>query len=228
MGQTETSILLWASEEDAIYKPGSVGRPVFHADVTIVDKQGKTCPPNQIGEIVVCGSVMMTEYWNDAGKTREAIRNGWLHTGDMAYRDADGYFFLVDRAKDMFISGGENVYPAEVERILRTHPAIDDVAVIGVPDPRWNEVGCAFVRRAEGKKLSEADVIRCCDKKLARYKWPKHVIFVDHFPRTALGKIRKPELRQKYDTRHRTLDVNQLNQPMTSNENNYQEYVSHG
>ncbi len=228
MGQTETSILLWASEKDAIDKPGSVGRPVFHADVTIVDKRGRPCPPNEVGEIVVRGSIMMTEYWHDADKTREAIRDGWLHTGDLAYRDADGYFFLVDRAKDMFISGGENVYPAEIERVLRTHPAIDEVAVIGVPDARWNESGCVFVQSAKGKKISEADVIRYCDGKLARYKWPRRVIFVDHFPCTALGKIRKSELRQQYDTRRRALDDRGLNQPMISNENNYQEYVPHG
>ncbi len=229
MGQTETSILLWASEDDAIRKPGSVGRPVFHADVTIVDKRGKTCPPDQVGEIVVRGSIMMTEYWRDAARTEEAIKDGWLHTGDLAYRDADGYFFLVDRARDMFISGGENVYPAEIERVLRTHPDIDAVAVIGVPDARWNEAGCAFVQTVEGKIISEADVIRCCEGKLARYKWPQCVIFVDHFPRTALGKIRKSELRQQYDTQYRSLDGKELNQPILSNNNNnYQEYVSHG
>jgi len=228
MGQTETSILLWASEADAIDKPGSVGRPVFHAEVTIMDRSGKICPPNQVGEIVVRGSVMMTEYWHDSGKTTESIRNGWLHTGDLAYRDGDGYFYLVDRARDMYISGGENVYPAEIERVLRTHPAIEDVAVIGVPDARWNEVGCAFVQPAESQNISGADVVLFCDGKLARYKWPRHVIFVDHFPRTALGKIRKFELRQQYDSHHRSSDRTELNQPMISNEYNYQEYVSHG
>jgi fatty-acyl-CoA synthase len=228
MGQTETSILLWASEEDAIDKPGSVGRPVFHAEVTIVDSSGNVCPPNQVGEIVVRGSVMMTEYWRDAGKTTESIRNGWLQTGDLAYRDADGYFFLVDRAKDMFISGGENVYPAEVERVLRTQPAVDEVAVIGVPDDKWNEVGCAFVRQIKGKSLSEMEVIRCCDGKLARFKWPHHVIFIDHFPRTALGKIRKSELRQQYRDQNSPLHSKELNQPFVSNENNDQEYMSHG
>jgi fatty-acyl-CoA synthase len=198
MGQTETSILLWAHEDDAVRKPGSVGRPVFHADVRIVDRQMRPCKPGQVGEIVVRGSIMMTEYWQDPVKTEDTIRGGWLHTGDLARLDEDGYFYLIDRKKDMFISGGENIYPAEVERVLRNHPGIEDIAVIGVPDESWGEVGVAFVMTKQGVVLTPEDAIGFCDGQLARYKWPKHVIFTDDFPRTALGKVRKTELKQQY------------------------------
>jgi fatty-acyl-CoA synthase len=198
MGQTETSILLWASEEDAARKPGSLGRPVFHAEVKIVDRQGRPCKPGQVGEIIVRGSIMMTEYWQDPVKTEETIRGGWLYTGDLARMDEDGYFYLIDRKNDMFISGGENVYPAEVERALRNHPGIEDIAVVGVPDESWGEVGYAFVMTKQGVVLTPEDVIGFCDGQLARYKWPKHVIFTDDFPRTALGKVRKTELKQQY------------------------------
>jgi fatty-acyl-CoA synthase len=215
MGQTETSILLWAHEEDVVRKPGSVGKPVFHAEVRIVDRQGRPCDVGQVGEIVVRGSVMMTEYWQDPVKTDETIRGGWLHTGDLARMDEDGYFYLVDRARDMFISGGENVYPAEVERVLRKHPAVDDIAVVGVPDETWGEVGYAFVLPKPGLNLNPDELIGFCDGQLARYKWPKKVILTEDFPRTALGKIRKTQLRQSYLGRG-------------SNNSGYYEYVPNG
>jgi fatty-acyl-CoA synthase len=198
MGQTETSILLWAHEEDVVRKPGSVGKPVFHAEVRIVDRQGRSCEVGSVGEIVVRGSVMMTEYWQDPVKTEETIRGGWLHTGDLARMDEDGYFYLIDRAKDMFISGGENVYPAEVERVLRDHPAVDDIAVVGAPDETWGEVGYAFVLPKPGVDLKPDELIGFCDGRLARYKWPRKVILADEFPRTALGKVRKNKLREVY------------------------------
>jgi len=198
MGQTETSILLWAHEDDAVRKPGSVGRPVFHADVRIVDRQGRLCEIGQVGEIVVRGSIMMTEYWRDPVKTEDTIRGGWLHTGDLARVDEDGYFYLIDRKADMFISGGENVYPAEVERVLRRHPAIEDIAVVGFPDEHWGEVGCAFVIPKPGRDLAAEDVIGFCEGQLASYKWPRQVIFKMDFPRTALGKVRKTVLKKEY------------------------------
>jgi len=191
MGQTETSILLWASEEASLAKPGTVGRPVFHAEVNLVDRDDVPVRAGEVGEIVVRGSIMMKEYWQDPLKTAETIRNGWLHTGDLARRDEEGYFYLVDRAKDMYISGGENIYPAEVERVLRKHPAVEDVAVIGVPDDQWGETGHAFVIRKKGFELKEEALINFCKGKLARYKWPKTVTFVSSFPRTSLGKVRK-------------------------------------
>jgi fatty-acyl-CoA synthase len=191
MGQTETSILLWASEEASLSKPGTVGRPVFHAEVNLVDQRGRPVKPGEVGEIVVRGSIMMKEYWQDPVRTRETIRDGWLHTGDLARVDEDGYFYLVDRAKDMYISGGENVYPAEVERVLRRHPGVEDVAVVGVPDSRWGEVGHAFVIKKKGVDCPAEDLVNFCRGKLARYKWPKKVTFAASFPRTSLGKVRK-------------------------------------
>jgi len=191
MGQTETSILLWASEEDSIRKPGTVGRPVFHAEVALVDRGGQPVKPGDVGEIVVRGSIMMTEYWEDPRRTAETIKGGWLHTGDLARVDEDGYFYLVDRATDMYVSGGENVYPAEVERVLKEHPGIEDVAVLGIPDETWGEVGHAFVIPKAGAELNADDVISFCQGRLARYKWPKKVSFCQEFPRTSLGKVRK-------------------------------------
>ncbi len=198
MGQTETSILLWAHEKDVARKPGSVGKPVFHAEVRIVDRQGRPCNSDQVGEIVVRGSIMMTEYWQDPVKTEETIRGGWLHTGDLARMDQEGYFYLIDRAKDMFISGGENVYPAEIERVLRKHPAVEDIAVVGVPDESWGEAGCAFVIAKPGAALKSEELIGFCDGQLARYKWPKKILIAEDFPRTALGKVRKTVLKQNY------------------------------
>jgi fatty-acyl-CoA synthase len=191
MGQTETSILLWASEEDSFRKPGTVGRPVFHAEVNIVDSSGSPVAPGEIGEIVARGSIMMKGYWQDPEKTEETIKSGWLHTGDLARMDEDGFYYLVDRARDMYISGGENVYPAEVERTLREHPGIEDVAVVGIPDETWGEVGHAYVILKFECSLTAEEVIIFCNGKLSRYKWPKKVTFVKEFPRTALGKVQK-------------------------------------
>ncbi len=194
MGQTETSILLWASENDSLNKPGTVGRPVFHAEVSILDDRGKKTAPGEIGEIVVRGSIMMKEYWQDPVKTEETIKNGYLHTGDLARMDGDGFFYLEGRAGDMYISGGENVYPAEVETLLKSHPHIEEVAVKGMADDTWGEAGHAFVITSPGASMTEADVIAVCRGKLAKYKWPRKVTFVSKFPRTSLGKVQKGDL----------------------------------
>ena len=194
MGQTETSILLWASEEDSFRKPGTVGRPVFHAEVNIVDKNGRPVKLGDVGEIVVRGSIMMKEYWQDPVRTEETIRNGMLYTGDLARTDEEGYYFLVDRARDMYITGGENVYPAEVERILREYHEIEDIAVIGVPDERWGEVGQAYVIPKKDSNFNVDDLIGYCKERMANFKCPKQVIRCEDFPRTSLGKVRKGEL----------------------------------
>ena len=195
MGQTETSILLWASEEVSLSRPGTVGRPVFHAEVSILDRNGMRVKPGEIGEIVVRGSIMMKEYWQDPEQTDATIKNGYLHTGDLAYVDQDGYYYLVDRVDDMYISGGENVYPAEVEAVLRGMEGIEDIAVVGVPDETWGASGHAFIIPKKGFSIDLADVQRHCQERLARYKLPKHLSFVEELPRTALGKVRKTELR---------------------------------
>ncbi len=192
MGQTETSILLWASEEDSLRKPGTLGKPVFHAQVELVDRSGRPVKtPGAVGEIVVQGSIMMNEYWQDPVLTEETIQHGWLHTGDLARRDEEGYFYMVDRAKDMYISGGENVYPAEVERVLREHPDIEDVAVVGTRHEAWGEVGVAYLICRGNALITAEDLARFCDGRLARYKWPKQVVTCRDFPRTSLGKVRK-------------------------------------
>ncbi len=195
MGQTETSILLWASEKDPLEKPGTVGRPVFHAEVGILDTHGRPASPGQIGEIVVRGSIMMKEYWQDPVKTEETIKNGFLHTGDLAWMDADGFFFLAGRAGDMYISGGENVYPAEVEKVLKAHPDIQDAAVKGEPHDKWGECGHAFVIITPGSRLTKADLLDICKKELAGFKCPSRISFRKTFPRTSLGKVRKADLK---------------------------------
>ena len=194
MGQTETSILLWASEKDPFQKPGTVGRPVFHAEVSIMDEQGRFTKPGEIGEIVVRGSIMMKEYWQDPVKTEETIKNGVLHTGDLARKDEDGFFYLVGRAGDMYISGGENVYPAEVENVLKTHPDIEEVAIIGVSDQKWGETGHAFVIKKTDSSLNADDIYAICKGQLSKYKWPKKITFKTQFPRTPLGKVKKNDL----------------------------------
>jgi fatty-acyl-CoA synthase len=194
MGQTETSILLWASEEDSFHKPDTVGRPVFHAEVNIVNKNGQPVKPGEVGEIVVKGSIMMKEYWQDPVLTEETIKNGSLYTGDLARMDDDGYFFLVDRAKDMFITGGENVYPAEVERVLSELPEIEDIAIVGIPDETWGEVGHAFVIRKPNAALHAEDIIKFCKARLAAFKCPRKITFCKTFPRTAIGKVIKSKL----------------------------------
>jgi fatty-acyl-CoA synthase len=145
---------------------------------------------------VVRGSIMMKEYWQDPVQTEQIFSGGWLRTGDLALMDEDGYFYLIDRAKDMYISGGENVYPAEVERVLRDHPDVEDVAVIGEPEEKWGEVGHAFIIAREGASLNEEDVIAFCRTRLAAYKLPRKITFCASFPRTPLGKVRKFLLKQ--------------------------------
>ncbi len=191
MGQTETSILLWASEEDSLQRPGTVGRPVFHAEVRLVGEDSQPVEPGGVGEIVARGPVVMTEYWRDPERSEQAMRGGWLHTGDLGRQDRDGYFYLVDRARDMFISGGENVYPAEVERVLCRHPAVSEAAVVGVPHPRWGEAGHAFVILQPGVLASGEEIIQHCHGELATFKVPGGITVCEEFPRTPLGKVRK-------------------------------------
>jgi len=191
MGQTETSILFWASEEDSMKRPGTVGRPVFHSEVILMDDNGRPVKTGDVGEIAVRGSIMMKEYWQDPARTEETIRNGWLHTGDLARMDEEGYFFLVDRLRNMYISGGENVYPVEVEGVLKTHAGVKDAVVVGVPDNEWGERGKAFVVLKKGANATCQSLLSHCEKQLARYKWPGEIVFCEEFPRTALGKVKK-------------------------------------
>jgi len=198
MGQTETSTLCSMPGKDALRKKGSIGLPVFYADIKIVDENGKECPAGERGEIVVKGPTLMSGYWNKPEETAKTIRNGVLHTGDVAYKDKDGFVFIVDRMKDMYRSGGENVYPAEVERLLLAHPKISQVAIIGVPDEKWTEVGKAFILPKEGQSISKEEILEFLRGKVAKFKIPVHIEFVDSLPVTSAGKIKKVELKKRH------------------------------
>jgi len=198
-GMTETGPTVFIiDKENALRKAGSVGKPVLHTDVCIMDRDGRVLGPNQVGELCIRGGNVTTGYWNRPEATAEALVDGWLHSGDAAMYDDEGFYYIVDRWKDMFISGGENVYPAEVENVIYHHPAVAEVAVIGVPDPKWQEVGRAVVVVKPGQALTEAEVIEFCQGRLARYKIPKSVVFVEALPRTAAGKVLKRELRETF------------------------------
>jgi len=176
-----------------------VGKPVLHTDVTIRDSEGNLMPPGQVGELCIRGGNVTSGYWNRPEATAEAIKDGWLHSGDAAMMDEEGFYTIVDRWKDMYISGGENVYPAEVENVLYQHTAVAEAAVIGVPHPKWQETGRALVVLKGNETATEAELIEFCQGKLARYKIPKSVIFLDKpLPRTAAGKVLKRELKEIY------------------------------
>ena len=198
-GMTETGPTVFIiGKENAVRKAGSVGKPVLHTDVCIMDREGNVLGPNEVGELCIRGGNVTIGYWNRPDATTEALVDGWLHSGDAAKYDEEGFYYIVDRWKDMFISGGENVYPAEVENVIYQHPAVAEVAVVGVPHPKWQEVGKALVVVKEGHTLTEEEVVEFCRGKLARYKIPKSVVFMDALPRTAAGKVLKRELRKQY------------------------------
>jgi len=181
--------------EDVLRKPESAGKPYFNVDIRIVDQEGQDAPTGQMGEIVVRGPNMMLGYWNQPEETLNTIKDGWLHTGDMGRFDEEGYLYVVDRIKDMIISGGENIYPAEIERIIREVPGVKDVAVVGIPHNKWGEVGKAFIEKRPGVALSAEEIIHYCRSKLAGYKVPKIIEFITLLPRTPSGKVLKKTLR---------------------------------
>jgi fatty-acyl-CoA synthase len=198
-GMTETGPAVFIiSREDAVRKAGSVGKPVLHTEVCIMDREHNVLGRGDVGELCIRGGNVTTGYWNRPQATAEAIVDGWLHSGDAARFDEEGFYYIVDRWKDMYISGGENVYPAEVENVIYRHPAVAEVAVVGVPHPKWQEVGKAIVVVKAGHELTQEEVIAFCEGKLARYKIPRSVAFVDALPRTAAGKVLKRELRERF------------------------------
>jgi acyl-CoA synthetase (AMP-forming)/AMP-acid ligase II len=186
--------------EDTLRKPGSIGKPTFSVEAKIVDESGKELPKGEVGELVFRTPRLMKEYYNNPEKTEETIKDGWLLTGDLLKRDDEGYFYVVDRMKDMVTSGGENIFPVEIEDALMNHPDIDDVACIGYPDKRLVEVVLAVVQLKEGKTMTEDDVLEFAKANLAMYKVPRKVVF-DTIPRNPTGKLQKPELRKKYTGR---------------------------
>ena len=179
-----------------IDKVGAIGKAGFGWETKIVDEKGEIVPRGEVGELAVKGPGVMLCYFNDEKATEDVLRDGWLFTGDMAQEDEDGFIYLVDRKKDVIISGGENIYPVQIEDFLRKHDAIKDVAVIGLPDSRLGEITAAIIEVKEGCKLSEDEVNEFC-LDLPRYKRPHKVIFAD-VPRNPTGKIEKPKLRKIY------------------------------
>ena len=195
--RTETSPALFlVDEEHALTKAGSVGKPVLHTAIRVVNEQGVDVAPGTIGELWVSGPNVTPGYWERPEANEASFTDGWLRTGDAVRVDDDGYVYIVDRWKDMFISGGENVYPAEVEQVLFRHRFVADVAVIGVPDDKWGEVGVAVVVPRDG--FDPDDMIAACDGALARYKIPKRVETIDELPRNAAGKVLKRELVEQF------------------------------
>jgi acyl-CoA synthetase (AMP-forming)/AMP-acid ligase II len=172
----------------------SVGREVTNVQVRLADPDGAPVAPGDKGEMWIRGANVMLGYWNNADATEDVLRDGWYRTGDVAWQDDDGFYYIVDRARDMIITGGLNVYPAEIESVIAEHPAVREVAVVGVPDERWGEAVKAFVVRRADDPLDADALIDLCRDKLAGYKKPKHVEFVDRLPRGSTGKILKREL----------------------------------
>ncbi|MEM6266869.1 MAG: AMP-binding protein, partial [Pseudomonadota bacterium] len=203
-GMTETSGTIVALDPEDHVPEGSpkmrsVGTPLPGVEIKIIDPDGTEVPAGTVGEIATRSSKNMSRYWNNEGATAETIdADGWLRTGDAGYLDEDGYLYIHDRVKDMIISGGENVYPAEVENALYAHPKIADVAVIGVPHEKWGEAVKACVVVKPGEELDEADIIAHAREHIAGYKCPKSVDFIEALPRNPSGKILRRELREPY------------------------------
>jgi fatty-acyl-CoA synthase len=197
-GSTETCpIAIYTRLGGDLSRANSTGLPGLYCDARIVDEKGRELPHGTSGEVVVRGPNMLFEYWGNEAATGEALRNGWFYTGDVGTRDADGYFVIHDRKKNMIISGGENIYAAEVERVLNEHPAVAEAAVIGRPDARWQEVPIAYVVRRAGASVDAETLSRHVGEQLARFKIPREVVFVDDLPRNALGKVQHFRLKQQ-------------------------------
>ena len=183
---------------DAVRKVGSAGKPVFFTDVRVVRPDGTDAGVDEVGEVIVQGPNVMAGYWQEPERTAEALVDGWYHSGDAGSFDDEGFLHIRDRYKDMIISGGENVYPAEIESALLELPGVVEAAVIGVPDETWGEVGLAVLVLAPHTERDPEAIRAPLRERLAGFKVPRHVEFADELPKTATGKIRKPDLRQRY------------------------------
>lgn len=205
-GQTEASPLLTRlvpedhfprSPEDRMERLNSAGKPIINVEVKIYDQQDQEVGPGVVGEIVARGDILMKGYWRMPEATERTLRGGWLHTGDLGMKDEEGYIYIVDRAKDMIISGGENIFPAEIEKIINDHPKVLESAVYGIPDEQWGESVKAVVVLKPGETAMVEEIIEYCKSNLASYKKPKVVEFIDAIPRNASGKILKRVLRER-------------------------------
>lgn len=187
------------NQEDAIRKIGSIGFPNFYSEARIVDDNSRDVGVNEIGELILKGPMCMNGYWKNDKATKETIKDGWLYTGDLVRKDSEGYFYVVGRKKDMYKSGGENVYPTELEQVMRHLPGVREVAVIGVPDTKWGEVGKAFIVKEPASTELTSDLINeYCGKNLAKFKIPKYFVFVSDLPKGDSGKILKRKLLELY------------------------------
>jgi acyl-CoA synthetase (AMP-forming)/AMP-acid ligase II len=197
-GATEVGYYSVLQPADQVRKVRSVGLPFFHTEVKILDRDGRPLPAGEVGDIYKRGLVESAGYEGNPEATAEMVRDGWVTSGDMGYLDDEGYLYLVDRRKDMVISGGINIYPTEIEDVIQTHPDVLEVAVIGVPDPTWGEAIKAFVVRRQGSTLNEEAVIAHCRASLASYKKPREVEFVDSLPKSGAGKVLRRQLREAH------------------------------
>ncbi|MEH7502030.1 long-chain fatty acid--CoA ligase [Neobacillus drentensis] len=190
----------YISPEDAQIKPGSVGKPMMFNSIKLVRTDGQVTENNEVGELLLKGKHAFSFYWNNEQATQETLVEGWIHTGDLAKRDKEGFYYIVGRKKDMIITGGENVYPLEIEHWLSEHPDIDEVAVLGLPDEKWGEIVAAFIVLKDSSIVGEDELRSYCEAKLGRYKIPKRFIRLDELPKTHVGKIDKKKLREMSTT----------------------------
>lgn len=194
-GMTETSpTVFMISKEDYQRKPGSIGKPVLFCDIRIVDENGEDVQQGEVGELIIRGPNVMLEYWRLDEATKETIRDGWFYSGDLVRQDDEGFVYVSGRKKEMIISGGENIYPLEIELVLKELSEIDEVALVGKPDERWGEVPIAYIVWNENKRLSEADLRSFCQERLGKYKIPKQFFELKELPKNATGKLMKTEL----------------------------------
>jgi fatty-acyl-CoA synthase len=186
------------TDEDSLPKSGSIGRPIMHSQMRLVDAAGQQVAVGEVGELLIRGPHVCTGYWGNPKATEDALRDGWFHTGDMARCDEHGFYYIAGRSKEMIISGGENVYAAEVEAVFNDHPGVAESVLIGEADDKWGEVGVMVVIPRAGRTIRDRDLLEFCSGRLARYKIPKRVVFADDVPRTALGKPQKQEIKRIY------------------------------
>ena len=196
-GPTESSPVATVNPIHGTNKPGSIGKPIPNVELSIRDEAGQELPVGATGEICICGGNVMRGYWKQPEETAKVLRDGWLYTGDVGYRDAEGYYYITDRKKDMLLVNGINVYPREIEEVICQFPGVKEAAVIGVPDARKGEQPVAFVAVADGEVVEEKALLQFVRGKLAGYKVPKRVVYVAVLPRNVLGKILKTALRQQ-------------------------------
>jgi len=192
------------TDEESAPKSGSVGKPIFHSWMKLVDRENRPAPAGKTGELLIAGPHVCLGYWNNPQASRESLEFlddfswPWFHTGDMARMDEDGFFYIVGRYKDMIISGGENIYAAEVEAVFREHPAVEDAALIGLPDEQWGEVGLIVVTLKTGQQSTPEELQSFCRSRLANFKVPKQVVFTESLPYSPYGKVMKSELKQQF------------------------------